>query len=189
MIGDTLYRLRWPLSVGLAVGLIGVYLLWWREPPAPLQVISPAPSVREYKVYVSGAVTRPGVYAFQDGERIENALAAAGGVTIEADLERLNLALRLHDEMHVRVPTVPTGVATASGGTAEVAYPLMDIINLNTATPDQLDSLPGVGPVTVGRILEHRQGQGPFQRIEELVELKIVSSSTFEKIKGRITAP
>ena len=133
---------------------------------------------------MSGAVLQPGVYGFEDGARVDDALRAAGGPAADADLDRLNLSLRLRDEQHVLVPAhpaanIPAGSTSAAG----------ELINLNTATLEQLDTLPGVGPVTATKIVDQRERSGPFQRIEELVELKIVNSSTFANIKGRITAP
>jgi competence protein ComEA len=121
-----------------------------------------------------------------DGARIEDALRAAGGPTSQADLDRLNLAIRLRDELHVQVPYKQTTLTSSSGGESTVAD---GVLSLNTASAADLESLPGVGPVTAKRILDHRQSSGPFTRIEELLELKIVGSSTFEKIRGRITAP
>jgi competence protein ComEA len=165
---------------------VGTFVLL-REPERPaLQVVSPTPAPADLKVYVSGAVAQPGVYSFREGDRVENALASAGGPTAEADLVNLNLSLRLRDEMIVRVPFV---AATATPGGTGTAGTAEEPINLNKATSAELDTLPGVGPVTVGKIIDHRERVGPFQRIEELVELKIINNSTFERIKSRITAP
>ncbi len=176
-------RLRWLLTALLAAVVVGGSVVLLREPAPPL-VVSPSTAVpREVQVYVSGAVAQPGVYRFHEGDRVEDALRAAGGPTAGADLDRLNLSLRLRDEMHVQVPAkAPAGGQGEAAGAAE-------LINLNTATAVQLDALPGIGPVTAQRIIEQRERNGPFQRIEELLELKLVNSSTFERIRGRITAP
>jgi competence protein ComEA len=179
-------RLRWPLSLVLsALILVGGTLSLTQPSPPPLEVVVPTPVPREVKVYVSGAVARPGVYRVEEGDRVEDALLAAGGASIDADMARLNLASRLHDGMHLQVPFVQSeeGAALPASGGEEA------LINLNTAPLALLDTLPGVGPVTANRIIDHRSNVGPFQRIEELLETKIVNASTFDKIKGRITAP
>ena len=184
---DVAERLRWPLTVLLAVAAVsGSFLLLQEQETPPLQIVSPTPQPRALRVYVSGAVQRPGVYEFREGDRVDEAVRMAGGPSAEADLDRLNLSLRLRDEMHVLVPFQPAFATPSSGAVGGQQY---DLINLNTATAEQLDTLPGVGPVTVGKIIEHRERTGPFQRIEELLELRIVNSSTFDRIKGRITAP
>jgi competence protein ComEA len=186
-VADWRDRLRWPLSLAvLAAGLAAGVLLLRQEPAPPLVISSPTPGARELRAYVSGAVVNPGVYTFTEGARIEDALRAAGGPTSEADLDRLNLAIRLRDELHVQVPYKPLLVVPVAGGESTLAA---GVLNLNTASAADLESLPGVGPVTAKRILDHRQSNGPFNKIEELLELKIVGASTFEKIRGRITAP
>ncbi|MHB1007152.1 MAG: helix-hairpin-helix domain-containing protein [Chloroflexota bacterium] len=181
--GDWQQRLRWPLTIAIvALVLVGGALLLRQEPP-PLVVSTPVPQPRELSVYVSGAVARPGVYQFIEGARVEDALLAAGGPSTDADLNRLNLSLRLRDEQHVQVPARLGASTSAVGGIAD------GMVNLNTATLEQLDTLPGVGPVTAKKIVDQRERSGPFQRVDELLELKIVNSSTFANIKGRITAP
>jgi competence protein ComEA len=132
-------------------------------------------------VDVSGAVQSPGVYKLTQGQRIQDALGAAGGLSEQADrvwvAKSLNLAAKLTDGMKLYVPFVGESVkaATASGDS---------LININTASSMELDSLPGVGSQTVGKIMNAR----PFTNTEELLEKKIVSKSVFEKIKDMIVA-
>ena len=186
-LGVWLDKLRWPLTLLLATIVVGAIAFnMGRQPAPPLAVVAAPTASREIKVYVSGAVRQPGVYAVTDGDRVEDAVQAAGGATAEADLERLNLASRLHDGMHVQVPLT---VVVVQGGLASGSTGSADLININTASEALLDTLPGVGPVTAKRIIDFRESQGPFQRIEELLERKIVNASTFENIKVRITAP
>lgn len=181
-----LERFRLPLTVilGLIVVAGCAYSLL---PPAgsPLVIESPTATAREIKVYVTGPVHNPGVHSLAADARVEDAVEAAGGVTADADLERLNLAARVHDGMHIQVPYAQTATGQGAAGASAGS----ELININTASAELLDTLPGVGPATVSRIIEHRQTIGPFQRIEELLELKYVNSSTFEKIRSRITAP
>jgi competence protein ComEA len=169
------------------VFLIGLALLLLRLPPQDeaLVIAIPTPTAsppREIKVYVSGAVQQAGVYTLREEDRIEDALRAAGGTTPGADLSRLNLAARVRDEMHIYVPQPgeePLPPPETVGATAR--------INLNTASAAQLEELPGIGPVRAGKIISYRQKNGPFRRIEELLEAKLVGPSTFQQIKDRIT--
>lgn len=182
---------RWLATAAVALGLVAGTALIWRQPsPPPLQVVAPTPAPGALKVYVSGAVTRPGVYSFGEGDRVDDVLQAAGGPTAEADLDRVNLSMRLRDQLHVIVPARPVSATTQVGEVGGNSAPSSDdLINLNTATAEQLDALPQVGPATIKKIIDHREREGPFQRIEELLELKLVNTSTFDLIKGRITAP
>ena len=191
MAGPSLpFPWRWLATGTVGLGLVVGTALLWPQPPPPLRVSAPTAAAGALKVYVSGSVLRPGVYAFQDGDRVDDVLQAAGGPTADADLARVNLSTRLRDQMHVIVPArAASAAAPVPQSASSVAPSSTDLLNLNTATAEQLDTLPQVGPATVKKIMDHRERQGPFQRIEELVELKIVTASTFELIKGRITAP
>lgn len=131
-----------------------------------------SPVSRPLKVYVSGAVVRPGVYELSSADRVEDAVRAAGGPTADADLERINLAVRLRDEMQVHVPRrLPAGQTRLS---------------INRATAAELEALPGIGPVTAARIVDYRTKNGPFTSIEQLRDLRLVSAATFERIKELI---
>jgi competence protein ComEA len=114
---------------------------------------------------VSGAVRRPGVYRLPTGSRINDALVKAGGAIRTADLTLVNRAAPLTDGQQVLVPekVVATASATASSGSARAAP-----IHLNTATLEQLDELPGVGPATAQRIIDYRTTNGPFKSVDEL---------------------
>ncbi len=171
-------RRHWRPVLTLLLALVatgaGAYAL---GRPTLTRLIRPLPELatpvpRPVKVYVSGAVARPGVYELSGADRVEDAIRAAGGPTPEADLERINLAVRLRDEMQVHVPRrAPAGQGRVS---------------INTATAAELEALPGIGPVTAARIVEHRTKNGPFSRIEELRDLRLVSAATFERIKDLI---
>jgi competence protein ComEA len=137
------------------------------------------------RVYVSGAVARPDVYDLPPGSIVKEALLAAGGATEDADLDCINLALPLSDALHVYVPRVgeasppaPVLGPSASGGGK---------VNLNTATAGELEALPGIGPTLAQRIVEYRQTHGPFQAIEDVMDVTGIGSATFEKIRDRIS--
>ena len=170
-------------------------MFWFNRPrPAPIEVITPvlspaleppsSPTPAPLRVYISGAVSHPDVYLLPPQSIVKDALAAAGGPTEEADLDRLNLAMELRDQQQVHVPrrgeavpaAVPPGGASAGGP-----------ININTATVEELDALPGVGPAIAGRIVDYREAYGPFATIEAIMNVKGIGSATFEEIKGLIT--
>jgi len=147
-------------------------------------------SSRMLIVDIEGAVEKPGVYELPDGSRIEDLLQKAGGVTSQADSEwiakTLNRASLLTDGAKVFIlkkgesqsTAIPSGNQTAGAQTQSFAG-----ISINTASQSELESLPGIGPVTAGKVISGR----PYLRLEELVERKIIGSSVFEKIKGQIT--
>jgi competence protein ComEA len=180
-------HLRLLLSVALTLSFIGgviAIILGW-EPPFPGTIGSnrPGPPVRPtprtIRVFITGAVARPGVYEVTPTQRVEDLLRLAGGPTSEADMSRVNPVQLLRDGMEVVIPSVrPTP-------TPRPTVPL--IININQANQRELESLPGIGPVTAEKIIAYRTANGPFARIEDLRTYNLVSASTFEKIKGRIT--
>ncbi len=156
---------------------------------------TPAPLV----IDVAGAVRRPGVYRLDPGSRVVDAVAAAGGYGPRVDAEaasRINLAAPLRDGEQVRIPSrddaVPLSPAAAAdtgggggsgGGTASSSGALVDI---NTASAAQLDTLPGVGPATAAKIIAARE-EAPFASVEELRSRGVVGEATFGKIRELVT--
>jgi competence protein ComEA len=129
-------------------------------------------------VHVVGAVHRPGLFHLKDGARVADAVARAGGPTRRADLSAVNLAAPLADGQQVLVPRRgPGGVATASTGTATGP------VSLSAATLEQLDTLPGVGPVTAQKILDHRAAHGAFRSVEELDAVPGIGPATVEELR------
>ncbi len=145
-------------------------------------------------VHVDGQVMSPGVYVLAgDAVRVNDAIAAAGGLTGEADTSSLNLASKVADGQKVYVPAVgETQVAsegTAGSGTSSagaVATGEGALINLNLATVDELQTLSGVGEATAKAIVEDRQAHGQFTAIEDLMRVSGIGEKKFEKIKDRI---
>ncbi len=159
---------------------------------APPIVISDPPS--SIVVSVEGAVIRPGVYTLPSGSRVNDALAAAGGVRTDADLTAQNLAARLRDGQRLIVPAVPT--AWAGGLTAPGASPVpsqapqaapSSRININTATIEELDTLPGIGQAKAQAIVEYRTTHGPFRTVDELVLVDGISSAMLDRLRPLIT--
>ncbi len=180
---------RLSLSLALVVAALlgaGVYL-GSRPSEGSLAIALPtsAVAVGGPRAYISGEVVSPGVYRFEPGDRVEQLVALAGGFTADADVDSVNLALRLKDEQQVHVPrakpTPAPGAAIATGATESA------LVDLNSASVPELDTLPGIGEVTAQRIVDHRTKVGPFAAPEDLLTLKLVSSSTFEKIRDKVT--
>ena len=156
-------------------------------------------------VYVTGAVAKPGVYTLPAGSRVQDAIAAAGGAMIQADLDGINLAERLTDEAHViisrRDDSTPSAVqqpasaianssnaplAGQSGPTTSKSHPTSPV-NINTASAEQLQTLPGIGPSTAARIIADREQNGPFRTIEDLTRITGIKEGTMSKIRAYIT--
>jgi len=134
-------------------------------PPPAMAGVTGLPSSRVV-VDVVGAVRRPGLYRLAHGSRIADAVTRAGGATSKADLAQVNLAAPLADGEQVVVPKRLLGGAAGAGATSPGASG--GPVQLSTATLEQLDSLPGVGPVTAQKILDYRQKHGAFQSVDEL---------------------
>jgi competence protein ComEA len=134
-------------------------------PPSAMAGVTGLPSSRVV-VDVVGAVRRPGLYRLAHGSRIADALTRAGGATSKADLAQVNLAAPLADGEQVVVPKRVLGGAAGASPTSPGAP--AGPVQLSTATLEQLDSLPGVGPVTAQKILDYRQKHGAFQSVDEL---------------------
>jgi len=143
----------------------------------PLRAPRPAVRATQLVVDVAGAVRAPGLHRFAPGARIADAVAAAGGATGKADLTLLNLAAPLADGEQVVVPA--RGAAAAAGGGASTTAPL----DLNTATAEQLDALPGIGPATAQKIIDYRQAHGPFRSIDELDAVPGIGPARIDQLK------
>jgi competence protein ComEA len=152
---------------------------------APGVSVPGAASARAIVVHVAGAVNNPGVYQLSDGTRVIDAIDAAGGLQPDADSSRINLAARLADAMRVYVPAVgETSVpAVDDGGSGQPSGPL----NLNQATAEQLDALPGVGRSTAAAIIAYRRDHGPFQSVDQLRQVHGIGASKFEQIRPLVT--
>lgn len=129
-------------------------------------------------VYVSGAVKRPGIVRLRDGDRIADAIEAAGGARRSADLGAVNLAARVADGQQVVVPRLVSGASGAAG----VGAP----ISLSTATLEQLDTLDGVGPGLAQKIIDYRTAHGGFRSIDELGEVPGIGDKRLESLRSQL---
>lgn len=171
------------LLVVLAAIALGLYALQLRN-AAPISITPVQTELRDIKVYITGAVAQPGVYAAKSGERVGDVVARAGGLTAEADPIAINLARRTRDEMHIHVPAKGEGAQAVTSGTAP--SPLRPI-NLNTATQRELEALPGIGEVTARRIIAAREADGPFANVDDLRRAG-VRESVIEQIRSLVVA-
>ncbi len=155
------------------------------EPSEPAEIL----------VHVAGAVLRPGVVLLRAGARATDAVDAVGGATNDADLDAVNLAAPLRDGDRLYVPhvgqPVPSVVA-ASGGFPSVAAPPGSApptgpVDLNRATVDELDALPGVGPATAAAIVAFRETHGPFSSVDDLLDVRGIGPAKLEAIRVLVT--
>jgi len=132
-------------------------------------------------VDVAGAVRRPGLYRLAPGARVADALAAAGGATSRANVDAVNLAAPLADGLQVVVP-VRGAAGAASGGSPSSTAP----VDLNSASVEQLDALPGIGPSTAQKIVDYRQAHGAFHSLEELDAVPGIGAGRIAQLKGLV---
>ncbi len=182
--------LRRLIAVAIAVTVVLVVALrhvagGGRAAPsvALVHVAKPAP-VKQLVVDVAGAVRRPGLYHLREGTRIADAVAAAGGATRKAQIDLVNLAAPLADGEQVVVPGGSAGETAASPPAAGVspAAPL----DLNSATAEQLDALPGIGPATAQKIVDYRLAHGPFHSLAELDGVSGIGPAKIAELKGLV---
>jgi competence protein ComEA len=148
---------------------------------------APAPAAR-LVVYVVGAVRRPGLYRLGDGSRVADAVARAGGLTSKADPAGVNLAAPLADGEQLLVPArLPRAVAAAQGAPAlATGGGSVGPVQLSVATTEQLDALPGIGPVTAQKIVDYRTEHGAFRSVDELDEVPGIGPARVEQLRDLV---
>lgn len=193
------------LAVLVAGALALLAVLWLRTPPVPAAMGSaqadvttaagtPAPEGEHaghgdadlvertpIVVHVAGAVAAPGLYELPAGARVADAVDAAGGATADAVLDRVNLARQARDGEQVVVPDAATVAANGAG-----AHGATGRVNLNRASVDELRTLPGIGPVTAQRIVEHREEHGPFAEPADLLHVPGIGPRTLEDVADHV---
>ncbi|MFI7462527.1 helix-hairpin-helix domain-containing protein [Nonomuraea sp. NPDC049646] len=184
--------LRVLVAVGALAVAVAVFFVWRSQPtPEPLPPppattpLSPSPTAAKVTVQVAGKVRKPGVYLLPQGSRVTDAVTAAGGLKHGASTGPLNLARRLIDGEQIIVGAPSPVVAAVPPG-----YPGSDpapaILDLNAATPDQLEELPGVGEVLAARIAEFRTTHGGFTSVDQLREVSGIGPRKYEEIKPKV---
>lgn len=147
---------------------------------------------KEITVYISGAVNNPGIVTLNSGERLATAVDKVGGTTEKADLNKVNLAIKIEDEMHYIIPEIGEEINYTSENIKDdiVSKDTTNNsakININTATIEELDTLPGVGEATANKILNHRKENGNFKSIEEIKNVNGIGDKKFENIRELIS--
>lgn len=161
------------------------------DPAASTTSTTAGPAIAELHVHAAGAVLQPGLYRLAPGARVADLLDAAGGPRPDADLDRVNLAAPLQDGERVFVPVAgqevppvaggqPAGPSGGAAGTPDVP------LDLNSATLDQLDTLPGVGPATGQAILDERERRGGFRAVEDLLEVRGIGEAKLAGLRDLV---
>ncbi|MGP7819022.1 helix-hairpin-helix domain-containing protein [Niallia sp. 01092] len=162
----------------------------------PLQAAAPVSSVKENEkdqtmvVDVKGAVNHPGVYEANQGERVVDVIKKAGGIKETGDETSINFALKVTDEMVIYVPVKGEANIPASSASKEVAAPngtQNDLVELNSATAADLETLPGIGPAKAAVIIEFRDANGGFSTKEDLKKITGIGEKTYEKLAELVT--
>ena len=137
-------------------------------------------------VDIKGEVKKPGVYQMKAGDRVKDALDAAGGLTEEADSQKVNLAKRLEDQMVIVVPKVGEEAEEIPAGETRNEATKEGKVNINTATVEELKTLKGVGEKKAEAIIEYRKKNGSFQTKEDLMKVRGIGKKLFESFQERI---
>jgi competence protein ComEA len=163
------------------------------EVVAPLEPVSDVSARPTLVVHVVGAVRRPGLLRLREGARVADAVARAGGATRRADLAALNLAAPLVDGVQVLVPRRASASGPSGSTEGDLAAPsatesgIGPKPSLSSATADELDELPGVGPVTAQKILDYRAEHGPFRSVDDLDAIPGIGPARIEQLRDLVT--
>jgi competence protein ComEA len=185
---------RQVFGVAAAIAVLLVLVLRHHAGGAPAHVVAPvriaAPKPAAAKLLgidVAGAVRRPGLYRLRSGSRIDDAIAAAGGPTAKAQLDTVNLAAPIADGEQVVVPERgAAGAAAAAASPPAAGSSPTAPLDLNSATLEQLEALPGIGPVTAQKILDFRQKHGAFHSVTELQGVPGIGPAHMAQLKGLV---
>ena len=153
----------------------------------PTDLPSPTRTPEPILVQIGGAIQTPGVYSLASGARLEDLITSAGGVTSAADLDRINTTVKLQDGDYYYLPipgeAIPETASNTPGnlttGNSGISYPL----DLNSATQEELESLPGIGPSKAADIIAYRDEHGPFPTVEDLANVTGIGDATVESLK------
>jgi competence protein ComEA len=196
---DTLSRGELVGLIVVMVALLGGAGLWYvRSLPQPVtiaeapagaaeQIGTPTPAAPPLIVDVAGAVKRPGVYEFTEGDRVIDAIERAGGALVKADLSLLNLAAPLTDGTQILVPKAGASVPGGTGAPAVPGGSAAGLININTAGATELEALSGIGEGLAATIVEYRTQNGPFAAGDDLLDVSGIGPATLDEIRDQVT--
>jgi competence protein ComEA len=176
------------LTLGISVGLAltAIILIVAIPPHGTPIVLSPPPTLEPIKIFITGAIHQPGLYSLPRGSRVESAITAAGGLTGNADLNKINLAAKIADGDKITIPSVfdPTSQPlTVQATSTPISFP----IDINTASLEELDALPGIGNAKAQSIIQYREENGDFQKIEDIMNVPGIGEGIYNNIKELIT--
>ncbi len=173
----------------LDFGLFLAALVWVvaRNPSGEAVTLRSVPTDKPIVVHITGAVPRPGVYALPQGARVQDGISAAGGFLAEADKSNINLAELLEDGEKLDIPFIEGGSPVLATPLPQVIATTTELININTASAAELDTLPGIGPTTAQKIIDYRTQNGPFVNPEDIINVSGIGPGTYERLKDLIT--
>lgn len=183
----------WKIVFAVLCGFLGagIIFLATSQPGGEAILLQPAPTPGPLAVHVAGAVAKPGVYLLPAGSRVLDAIQAAGDILPAANTDAINLAEPLQDGARITVPEqgqeIADPVSQQAAGERSITVNPGTLININTATIDELDTLPGIGPVTAEAIIRYREANGLFETIQDILDVPGIGDVTFEKIRHLIT--
>jgi competence protein ComEA len=165
------------ITYGVLIGLLAAGIIWLAvsRPRGEAITLLPTSTPGLLTVYVSGAVATPGVYDLPDGSRVVAAVQAAGGLLPGAETTNINMATLITDGQQINIP-----------GIVDTSHVNVGRVNINTATLEQLDALPGIGPTTAQSILDYRLQHGPFQVIQDIQNVPGIGPATYAQIQAYI---
>ena len=177
---------------GLALVIAAVALLTRSDDAAPVRIVAPEAAAvteraAEIKVQVSGEVMFPGVYGLNPGDRVIDAIAAAGGIGPNADLSGLNLSKRVQDEARYHVPAIGDFTSAFYPRAANPGDQSSGLIDLNTAQSRELETLPGIGPSLANAIIVYREDNGPFAAVDDVDNVPGIGPKTLDSIRQLVT--
>lgn len=175
---------RWFAPAVLLAGALAIGVWFNRAAPQPPPLPPPSTGVAEITVHVGGAVASPGLVRVGPGARVADAIVAAGGFLATAETARVNLAAPVRDGERILVPE--RGGLTAAGTRAAGADAGLDV---NTADATALTGLPGVGPVLAERIVAHREANGPFRTVEDLLDVPGIGEGKLASLREHVSIP
>jgi competence protein ComEA len=177
------------MASGILLGLFLAALVWVvaRNPTGEAVTLRPVPTDKPLVVHITGAVPRPGVYALPRGARVQDVISAAGGFLAEAEKADINLAAPLEDGEKLDIPFIEGASPVLATPEETVVVATTELININTASQAELESLPGIGPTSAQKIIEYREANGPFLNTEDIINVQGIGTGTYERIKDLIT--
>jgi len=170
------------ILIGVVCGLLGAGVLYLVSQPPRGEAVKllPPPTPAPLIIYISGAVSQPGVYTLPADSRVKDAIEAAGGLLTDASVDNINLAAFLRDGAHLEIPTTASQPQTPSDSSTK-------LININNASQSELESLPEIGPSLARAIIAYREEHGPFGAVEDIQKVTGIGPAIFEQISHLIT--